>query len=113
MPKLDVQVSWQMPLAEAGDVWVLISTQDCAFNDFCDYSRAIRGTAEAGATSIMLTIDQVHAGSYRGTAILDRDQDLLQSLFPGDGDAVSLPNQAVTIAATGTSNAAFVVLVEL
>jgi hypothetical protein len=113
MPTLEVDVSWQDPLASPADVRVLISVQSCPLNGFCEFSRSIRGTAEAGATSLTLTIDQVHAGDYKANAILDRDQNLEQTLFPGNGDAVSLPNQPVTIAPTGTSTTSLVTLVEL
>ena len=95
------------------DVWVLLSTQPCPLMGFCDFSRSIRGTADVGATSLQLTIDQVHAGEYLGNAILDRDQNLEESLFPGDGDAVTLPNQPLEIAATGTSMLELATLVEL
>jgi hypothetical protein len=113
MPSLKVDVSWSDPLLDPADVYVLLSTQDCPLNGFCEFSRSIRGTAEAGTTSLELHIDQVHAGDYKGNAILDRDQNLETSLFPGAGDAVSLPNQAITIAATGESTASLVALVEL
>ncbi|KIG15680.1 hypothetical protein DB30_05428 [Enhygromyxa salina] len=42
---------------------------------------SVRGTAEAGATSLVLVVDQIHAGSYKGNAILDRDQNLQASLL--------------------------------
>lgn len=113
MPTLVVDVSWQDPLAEPADVWVLLSTQDCPLMGFCDFSRSLVGTAEAGATSLELTIDQVHAGGYKANAILDRDRNLGETLFPGAGDAVSLPNQSVEIGAEGTSMAAVSILVEL
>jgi hypothetical protein len=113
MPSLEVTVSWSDPLLDPADVYVLLSAQDCPLSGFCNYSRSIRGTAEAGATSLELRIDQVHAGAYKGNAILDRDQDLETSLFPGDGDAVSIPNQAITIADSGESTASLIVLVEL
>lgn len=106
-------MSWTVPLSEPAYVWVLLSTLDCPLAGFCDYSRSIRGTADVGATSLELVIDQVHAGNYKGNAILDRDQNLMQSMFPGSGDAVSLPNQPVTVAAAGTSMAAFMTFVEL
>lgn len=113
MPVLTVDVSWQDPLADPADVWVLLSVGDCPLMDFCDFSRSIRGTADAGATSLALTFEQIHGGAYKGNAILDRDQNLAETLFPGSGDAVSLPNQPVEIAAEGESNAALTVLVEL
>lgn len=113
MPSLIVDVSWQDPLAMPADVYVLLSTQACPLMGFCDFSRSLRATADVGATSLELTIDQVHAGEYLGNAILDRDQNLTESLFPGDGDAVSLPNQPLTIAQNGTSMTSFITLVEL
>jgi hypothetical protein len=113
MPSLEVTVSWGDPLMAAADVWVLLSVQDCPLMGFCDFSRSLRGTAETGATSLVLTFDQIHAGNYKGNAILDRDQNLAESLFPGDGDAVSLPNQPITIAAEGQSSDMLVTLVEL
>ena len=113
MPVLRVTVSWQDPLAAPADVWVLLSTQDCPLMGFCDFSRSLYGVAEAGATSLELSFDQIHAGPYKANAILDRDQNLASTLFPGTGDAVSLPNQAVEVAPAGESTAALTVLVEL
>lgn len=113
MPTLIVDASWPDPLVEPADVWILLSAQDCPLMDFCNFSRSIRGTADVGATSLELTIDQVHGDSYRLNAILDRDQNLAETLFPGSGDAVSLPNQPVEIAAEGTSMSAVTILVEL
>jgi hypothetical protein len=113
MPSLVVDISWADPLLMPADVWLLLSTQACPLMGFCEFSRSLRATADVGATSLELTIDQVHAGQYLGNAILDRDQNLVESLFPGDGDAVSLPNQPVEIAETGTSMTSLFVLVEL
>jgi hypothetical protein len=113
MPSLRVTVSWQTPLEDPADVWVLLSAQDCPLAGFCDFSRSISGVAETGATSLVLDFEQIHAGNYKGNAILDRDRNLTESLFPGSGDAVSLPNQPITIAAEGQSTATLVTLVEL
>jgi hypothetical protein len=113
MPSLRVTVSWQDPLSDPADVWVLLSVPDCPLMGFCEFSRSLYATAEVGATSSELLIDQVHAGNYKGNAVLDRDRNLTESLFPGSGDAVSLPNQPITIAATGESTATLVTLVEL
>lgn len=113
MPTLRTTVSWQDPLLAPADVWVFLSTVDCPLMGICDFSRSLRGTAEIGATSIELVHDQIHAGSYRGNALLDRDQNLESSMFPGDGDAVTLPNQAVTIAADGESTVELFTLIEL
>ena len=113
MPSLKVTVNWLTPLDQPADVYVLLAVNDCPLMGFCEFSRSIRGTAEVGATSFELLVDQVHAGNYKATAILDRDQNLQTSLFPGSGDAVSLPNQAVSIAAEGQSTASLTTLVEL
>jgi hypothetical protein len=113
MPSLRTTVSWQDPLTEPADVWVFLSTMDCPLMGICDFSRSLRGTAEIGATSIELVHDQIHAGSYRGNAVLDRDQNLESSMFPGTGDAVTLPNQAVTVADSGESTLDLFTLVEL
>lgn len=113
MPSLAVTVSWQDPLAMPADVWVLLSTQDCPLMGFCDFSRSIYATAEVGATSIDIAIDQVHAGPYKANAILDRDQNLMSSFGPTSGDAVTLPNQPVEIAASGETTLELVTLVEI
>ena len=113
MPTLSVEVSWQDPLVDPADVWVLLSTQDCPLMGFCDFSRSLLGAADPGATSLTLNIEQVHAGAYALNAILDRDRNLAQTLFPGSGDAVSLPNQGVDVADTGTTSAQVTVLIEL
>jgi len=71
------------------------------------------GAVEPGATSAELIVDQVHAGAYKANAVLDRDQNFDESLFPGSGDAVSLPNQDVAVAAGGESTASLSLVVEL
>lgn len=113
MPSLKATVSWQDPVEETADVWLLLSTQACPLADFCDLSRSIMATVEAGATSVELLVEQVHAGAYKANAVLDRDRNLSESLFPGDGDAVSLPNQDVAIADSGESTASLSLAVEL
>lgn len=113
LPTLRTTVSWQDPLTEPADVWVFLSVYDCPLMGLCDFSRSLRGTAEAGATSIELVHDQIHAGAYQGNAVLDRDRNLESTLFPGNGDAVTLPNQAVEIAAVGESSVELFTLIEL
>ena len=113
LPTLRTTVSWQDPLSEPADVWVFLSVYDCPLMGLCDFSRSLRGTAEAGATSIELVHDQIHAGAYQGNAVLDRDRNLESTLFPGNGDAVTLPNQAVEIAAVGESSVELFTLIEL
>lgn len=113
MPTLRTTVSWQDPLTEPADVWVFLSVYDCPLMGICEFSRSLRATAEAGATSVELVHDQIHAGAYRGNAVLDRDRNLESTLFPGNGDAVTLPNQAVEIAAQGESTVELFTIVEL
>lgn len=113
MPTLRTTVSWQDPLTEAADVWVFLSVNICPLMGLCDFSRSLRGTAEVGATSIELVHDQIHAGSYRGNAVLDRDRNLEATLFPGSGDAVTIPNQSVTVDPMGESTVQLFTLVEL
>lgn len=113
MPSLRTTVSWQDPLVEPADVWVFLSTMDCPLMGICEFSRSLRGTAEIGATSIELVHDQIHAGSYRGNAVLDRDRNLEASMFPGNGDAVTIPNQAVTVDPEGQSTLGLFTLLEL
>ncbi|MFV8751072.1 hypothetical protein ACNOYE_11060 [Nannocystaceae bacterium ST9] len=113
MPSLRTTVTWQDPLTEPADVWVFLSTMNCPLMGICDFSRSLRGTAEIGATSIELLHDQIHAGAYRGNAVLDRDRNLESSMFPGSGDAVTLPNQAVEVADVGESTIELFTIVEL
>ncbi|MCA9654069.1 MAG: hypothetical protein H6712_08805 [Myxococcales bacterium] len=114
MPTLRVTLSWADPLPEPTEAWIILSTTDCGLvPGSCSPSRFLRGTAETGATSIELTLDQIHAGDYRGNAVLDRNGNLGGTLFPDNGDLVSIPNQAVTVADMGESSASISLLVEL
>lgn len=113
MPSLRATVTWMDPLAMPGDVWVLLSKQDCGINELCDFSRSLLTTVEAGAVSGELLIDQLHPGDYKITAFLDRDQNLAETLFPGTGDGVSLPNGPVTVAPSGETTTTVPILVEL
>ncbi len=113
MPLLRATVSWQDPLAEPADVWVFLSTENCPLMGLCDFSRSIFATAETGATEVELVFDQIHAGAYKANAVLDRDQNLQSSLFPGSGDAVSIPNQSLTVEPSGESTVEIATIVEL
>lgn len=112
MPSLEVSVSWSTPLPAAADVWLILATTPCA-SGTCVPSRWFRASAEAGATSAVLTLDQVHGGAYRGTAILDRDGNVASTLRPGPGDGVSVPDTAITVGASGPSRSALAIVVDL
>ncbi|GEM_PF-1282311 len=113
MPSLRASVVWGAPLAEPADVWVLLSTQDCPLAGLCDLSRQFSVEAPAGATSVEVLIEQLHPGPYRANSILDRDRNLIESMAPGSGDAVSIPNAPVVVADEGESAIGLNVVVEL
>lgn len=112
MPTLEIDLSWTTPLAEASDVWVILSTTAC-FSGACTPSRFIRGRAEAGATSATLTMDQIHADTYQANAILDRNGNLAGTFLPDSGDTVAVPDTDVVVAATGTTEVSLPLLVDL
>ncbi len=113
MPTLEVEVSWSEPLAEPADAWVILSTTDCGFTAACVPSRFQRITAEAGATSATLVLEQIHAGQYSANAMLDRNGNLAGTLFPDAGDSVAFPDQAVLVAPKGVTSAEIVLVTEL
>lgn len=97
MPQLLVEASWDEPLAAPADVWVVLSTTPCGIDPLanCVPSRFMRAEAEAGATGVALTIDQIHPGAYRANAVLDRNQNMAAGiLLPDSGDGVSWPLDA-------------------
>lgn len=106
MPQLDIQATWNEPLAEAADVWVVLSTTPCGINPVanCAPSRYMRAEAEAGSTSVVLTLEQIHAGSYSANAVLDRNRNIAAGiLLPDTGDAISWPlDVGTTVPETGT-----------
>ncbi len=117
LPRLLATVSWDKPLPNEADVLMILSTTACSYltpaNLGCTVSRSLFGHAPVGATSVSLTFDQIHAGSYKATAILDRHGTLKQRLFPQSGDGLTLPNQGVVIAASGDSTAAVPILLTI
>ncbi len=113
MPSLRVDVTWAQPLVQDGEVWAILTTQPCDAQFTCQQSRSLRVAAPAGASAATLVIDQIHAGDYLLTAILDRNGDLAQTLAPGPGDGVSIPNKAVTVAPRGESTASALIVVDL
>ncbi len=114
MPSLRVTLSWTDPVAEAVDAWVVLSTTECGVvPGSCYPSRFMRTTVEAGATSAELVLDQIHAGDYFATAMLDRNGNLAGTLFPDTGDLVSIPNQGIEVADRGESTESIMLFVEL
>ena len=94
LPSLDVVTQWDTPLEQPATVWVMLSTTACGVNPAanCVPSRYLSAEAPAGATSVTLTLEQVHPGDYSTNAIIDRNQNLgAGALLPDAGDAVSLP----------------------
>ncbi len=112
MPNLRTRVTWSQPLASEADIWVVLSVSECSLSG-CNISRHIRTTAAAGATSAEIFLEQVHAGDYSILGVVDRNQNLEQTLSPDSGDGVSLPNAKVTIAPAGETSASVSIVVNL
>jgi hypothetical protein len=113
MPSLRVDVSWAEPLAQDGAVWALVTTTPCDLQLQCKHSRSLRTAVPAGATSASLVIEQIHAGSYQLTAVLDRNGNIAETLLPDAGDGLSLPNQAVAVAPSGETTAKATIVIDL
>lgn len=112
MPSLELRVTWTSPLASDADVWIILATSAC-ISSACTPSRWMRARARAGSTSATLVIDQIHAGAYLGTAILDRDGNVASTLRPGPGDAVSIPDTSITVSVSGASSSTLAIIAEL
>ena len=110
MPTLNASLTWSTPLPADTDAWIILSTGNCPS---CTPSRFIHGTATAGSTSLELVLEQIHAGDYKANAILDRNNNLAGTFFPDSGDTVSIPNMALTIDATGTTEISVPLLVDI
>jgi hypothetical protein len=110
MPRLLVTVTWDKPLPKSSDILVVLSTTACNYlmpaDLGCTVSRSLFAQGAAGDTSAVLVFEQIHSGSYKATAILDRSGQLRQRLVPRSGDGVSLPNQDITVETEGDSRAA-------
>ena len=76
-------------------------------------SRHLLATAPVGARSAVLRVDQVHAGTFKLQSFLDRDRNVGTTFAPDSGDGVAVPNQALTIAATGTTQASSTIVFDL
>lgn len=101
MPTLKLDVSWAGPLAQDGEVWAIVTTGDCDLQLKCTHSRSLRAQASAGATSVSMTLEQIHPGPYKLNVILDRNGNLATTLYPDAGDGVGGLNQAITVAPSG------------
>jgi uncharacterized protein (DUF2141 family) len=113
MPALEVTVQWLAPLAEDGQVAVILSDTPCDFQLSCNHSRSLFAAAAAGSTSATLTLEQLHAGPYNLNAILDRNGNMATTGFPDAGDGVAAPNAKITVADAGTSQATATIVVDL
>ncbi len=100
MPELRATVSWSTPLPAEADVWLLLSTTRCGLTGACTPSRSFRQSAAAGSSSATLELVQLHAGSYRATAIVDRNRNMQALLQPDLGDSVALDAE-LTVAPSG------------
>jgi hypothetical protein len=112
LPSLRASASWSEPLAEPTRVWLVLSSTPC-LGGACTPSRFVSAAAEAGATSVEILLEQVHAGEYRANGVLDRNGNLATTLFPDAGDTISPPDQAVTIAPSGESELPLVLAIDL
>lgn len=114
MPTLNATLAWTNAADEGEEAWLLLFTEPCAVTaGDCNPARFFRATVLAGDTEVVIPFDQIHPGSYYALAVLDRNGNLANSLFPDSGDAVSLPNVAVEVAEDGTSTATVNVMIEL
>jgi hypothetical protein len=114
MPGLTVTLDWSEPAEPGATAWVILTTTPCGLSPAaCTPARFIRAETEEGATSAELRFDQIHAGDYHAIGILDRNGNLGATLLPDGGDGVTLPDQPVTVAPTGESDAALVVAIDL
>jgi hypothetical protein len=76
----------------------------------CTPSRTLLTSAPVGATSATLLFDQIHAGSYDANAVLDIAGTFSTTLTPTTGDGVALPDQPVTVPATGQGTATLAIV---
>jgi hypothetical protein len=109
MPTLNATVSWAAPLTADAQVWLLLSNMPCTA-DGRRLSRTLMARAKTGATLVVMAIEQIHAGDYKATAVLDADKNLGTTYVPTHGDGVTLPNQAVTVPRQGVGTAALQVV---
>lgn len=100
MATVQTTVRWATPLTQAGTVWILLTTTNCAPTFSCVASRSLRTEVNTGATSATLTLPAVHAGDYKLTAVVDRTRMFATRLAPASGDSIAV-DQAVTVPTSG------------
>lgn len=101
LPTLRAAVTWTAPLAADADVWLVLSTSDCSLAASCAISRSFLAPAPAGSTRADIALEQIHPGSYKALAVLDRNRNLRTSPIPDSRDGVTLPNTPLTIPSEG------------
>jgi hypothetical protein len=111
MPRLDATVSFGKTLAADADVWLMLSNGPCTSGGCL--SRSFTAHAKAGSSTTSFAVDQIHAASYSVTAVLDADRNLGTTFAPSSGDGVSLPNQSLEVAATGSTQKTFPIVYTL
>ena len=99
MSSLRVTVTFPALAADA-DVWVLLSTTPCGTTFQCTPARQKRVSANAGATSASLDVEQLHASDYFLNVILDRDRNLFSTLGPSSGDGVGALDRTADVDGT-------------
>lgn len=109
MPGLTVNVNWQSALSAQTNVWIVLTTTTCAPNFQCKASRSLKAVASAGATTVQMSIEDVHAGDYFVSAIVDRNNDF--TTYPNSGDllAVDVPVTIAPPSTTVTASATYTV----
>ncbi|MEZ4435092.1 MAG: hypothetical protein R3F65_22025 [bacterium] len=113
LPSLRVEVQWAAALAEAAPVWLLVSTTPCGLAVACTPARIMRAEAAAGARSVALVVDQIHPGGYVLNAVVDRDGDFAQTLFPTSGDGLAGLDRMIEVGAGRESAFTLPVLFDL
>ena len=105
LPQAQVTVTWMQPVANATDVWVILSDTPCAqagsTTFTCAPSRSLTTTAAAGATSATLLFDELLPGTYDSVALLDLAGGFATTQMPEPGDGLSDPGASFTVPATG------------
>ncbi|HFE44760.1 MAG TPA: hypothetical protein ENJ18_04590 [Nannocystis exedens] len=113
MPTLKVDVQWEAGLGVVGEVWVILTSGPCDLQMLCPHSRSLRVQAAVGSTDASVLFEQIHAGSYRLNAVLDRNGNMAETGYPDAGDGLSVPNASITVADTGESSALATIVVDL
>ena len=113
MPSLRVDVNWLMATGGPATVWVILTQEACDLQSLCNHSRSLLRAVPSGSLGESVLFEQIHPGPYRMTAILDRNNNLAETLVPDTGDGISNPNQMITVAAEGESAAKATIVLNL